>query len=376
VSFWDGMLDCERRDNQLRQYNELTFINDTQESYPIISAKRKFRPKQAATIPSTINITASLFEETDETFIDGIDESLGTTIGRTARNLVVTDRKSRYFNALGMNGVIDLSDNSSGSQLSNFNQDTQAKVKQQFPTRTISQTNNIIDQLEELQKAVHDSRDDKSYLKKYIGCIKQAKTTEKYNITKRLYTFVLELLLYDSYIFDEDEYKLLSEGDYQVKIWGPLMETIFRGSGIILHWGDTIPSNCKRAGKKIKMDLRVIANTLTKQDVQADTGAGELAKEIEKSKFYKDKLKAVLSSKLNINQRLDKSPAASIDPKTTLIPFIIIMGFEAVVYTLYLACNGLYVVDEVATISVPTSVSVVKDHGIGVMVSGLEVIKV
>lgn len=179
--------------SQLRQYNELTFINNTQKLYNTSSAKRKFKPKQTTATTATSsssNITASVFEETDEIYINNANESLSTTIGRIARNLTITDRKSRYFHALGMNGIIDLSDNSTDTQLSNFNQDFRAKIKQQFPAPTFSQTNNIVSQLEEIQNRLHGSRDGRNYLKKYIENINQAKTIEKYKTTKRLYIFV------------------------------------------------------------------------------------------------------------------------------------------------------------------------------------------
>ncbi|KAI9476524.1 MAG: hypothetical protein EXX96DRAFT_596545 [Benjaminiella poitrasii] len=337
------MLDCERRDNQIRQYNELIFINNAQDSYTVTSAKRKFRSKPATT---TSDNNASVFEEADGIYINNANESLGTTIGRTARNLTVTDRKFRYFHALGMNGVIDLFGTSTGSQLSNFNQDFQAKLKQQFPIPTFSQTNSIGSQLEEIQNRLKGLRDDKSYLKKYVEKINQAKTVEKFNTTKRLYIFVLELLLYDNYIFNEDEAENLSENDYQVKVWGPLMETVSRGA----------------PDKKMKMDSRVIANILTKQDIQDDTGTGEVSKKVEKSKFYKDKLESILFSKLNLNQRLDKSSFPVINAKTIFVPFAIIMSLEAVIYTLSMASNG-FVLD-------------VKNHEIEAMVSGFEVIKV
>lgn len=114
INFWDGMLDGERRGSQLRQYSELTFINNTQESYTNAPAKRKFRSKSATTATP---YSASVFEETSGIYINNAIESLGTVIGRTARSLTVTDRKSRYFHAFGMNGVIDLSDNSTDTAI-------------------------------------------------------------------------------------------------------------------------------------------------------------------------------------------------------------------------------------------------------------------
>jgi hypothetical protein len=46
------------------------------------------------------------------------------------------------------------------------------------------------------------------------------KTKEKYSTAKRLYATILKLImLYDSYIiFDAKDSKLLSEGDYLVKV--------------------------------------------------------------------------------------------------------------------------------------------------------------
>lgn len=58
------------------------------------------------------------------------------------------------------------------------------------------------------------------------------------------------------------------------------------------------------------------------------------------------------------------------------MPFVVIMGLEAVVYTLNLSSSGLYVVNEAASISIPTSVSAIKTGNIEDMVLGLEILKV
>lgn len=106
---------------------------------------------------------------------------------------------------------------------------------------------------------------------------------------------ILELLLYDSYIFDEKDSKLLSEGDYVAKVWRPLLETLFRGSGIVLHWAE----NIKATGRNIKMDLRIIVSF--DNEKMPNIATGEIAKEIWKPKFHKDKSKTVLSSKTDLN---------------------------------------------------------------------------
>lgn len=44
----------------------------------------------------------------------------------------------------------------------------------------------------------------------------------------------LETMLHDEYLYDPDEKN--SENDYIVKLHGPIMESEFRGTGIILRW--------------------------------------------------------------------------------------------------------------------------------------------
>ena len=109
-----------------------------------------------------------------------------------------------------------------------------------FPPPTVT-TPRIDERYTEIQlKIQHASNENGRYYKRYLEKLNMFKTNEKYGTTKKLHVMILELLLYDSYIFDEKDSKLLSEGDYVVKVWGPLLETLFRSSGTMLHWGDTV----------------------------------------------------------------------------------------------------------------------------------------
>jgi len=58
------------------------------------------------------------------------------------------------------------------------------------------------------------------------------------------------------------------------------------------------------------------------------------------------------------------------------IPFIIMAALEATVYALYLGSNGLYIINEVATISLPRTLFEVKDGRISKVVSSLNIVKV
>lgn len=190
------------------------------------------------------------------------------------------------------------------------------------------------------------------------------KSKEKYSTSKKLCMIMLELMLYDSYIFDPKDSKFLSEGDYVVKVWGPLLETLFRGSGSVLHWGDTIPDNIKALGKTIKMDLRII-KSLGDEKVMPDFATGEVAKSILKSKFYKDKLKTVLTSKMDLNKFVESPLKFYADTPSIYIPFFIIAELEATVCVLHMGSNGLYILNEVTTISLPTTSLEVKNGALG-----------
>lgn len=120
------MLDTERRDADSNQYTEITFINQTQEQYTnaLLPVKRKSTEKVKS---SAVGIEIDTFEETDSMHVEGMEETIATWVGRDGRVTAVTDRKSRYFNALGMNGILNLSDTSEGSRLSKFSADMQKK---------------------------------------------------------------------------------------------------------------------------------------------------------------------------------------------------------------------------------------------------------
>ena len=59
------------------------------------------------------------FNENDGAFIEGLSVSLGTFIGQLARNSPSSqgNKKGQYFTVLGIKGILDTSDMSSGSQL-------------------------------------------------------------------------------------------------------------------------------------------------------------------------------------------------------------------------------------------------------------------
>lgn len=195
--------------------------------------------------------------------IPGINSSLGSYIGSLARDTDPNDRKSHYFMTCGMNGIIDLSDKSEGSQLSTV-KNFIPNILDSFP----SPTNNIkfpseIDKFEVVVSGqqVRKSHTSK-YLKKCLEKISAIETRDKLEIIKDSYIFVLKLHRFHQYLFSS-KYNQLSEQDYLVKIWSPLIEIMFRSLNevgpVIAHWGDTTSDQVKDDKKIIRMDLRLIS---------------------------------------------------------------------------------------------------------------------
>ncbi|KAI9252217.1 hypothetical protein EDC94DRAFT_621199 [Helicostylum pulchrum] len=258
--------------------------------------------------------------------------------------------------------------------MSKLSADIQGKIRQLFPPPHIT-TPCIEQRFEEIQNELrHTESKNGCYFKRYLEKLEAFKSTEKYKISKKLYTIILDLMLYDSYIFDPTDSNNLSEGDYVVKVWGLLLETLFRGSGVILHWGDTVPENIKAENKIIKMDLRII-NSLGDKKSKSNIATAEITKNITPSKFYRDKLKTVLSSKADINEIISSLSKVNDSTVSIYVPFIIIAELEATVCALHLGGNGLYVINEVTTISLPTTLLEVKNGGILTAVNNLYILK-
>ncbi|KAG0740990.1 hypothetical protein G6F35_003293 [Rhizopus arrhizus] len=373
--FWASMLDAELRDARYDQYNQIRFINQTQAHYANSPPTRIKKKSRSAITPPTEEEIRSFVEENSIT-VEGMEDSLASWVGRDGRATTIIDRKSRYFSTLGMNGVFDLSDTSIGSHIFKLPSAVQEKIRllfSPFPAANASLPTER--RFAEIHQEVHRTENDnKRYYKRYLEKLYMYKPFDKYGTNKRLYILMLELLVYDECIFDEKLCKLLSEGDYLVKVWGPLFETLFRGTGVILHWGDTVAENVRAMARSIKLDLRLMMNMDYEKGIP-DLGSSELAKDIHRSKFYRDKLKTVLSSKIDLNQMIESFPNSYGGAPPIHIPFIIMNQLEATMYSLQLAHNGLYVLNEVTTISLPITLIEVKDGGIERMVERLNLVK-
>ncbi|KAL0141724.1 hypothetical protein V8B55DRAFT_1562291 [Mucor lusitanicus] len=220
----------------------------------------------------------SNYVSNDTLFIDGYRQSLGTMIGRYARSYVSTSNKRSYFKVLGMNNIVDVSDTSEGSHMDMFPPQAQVAIEQLISREMLNenQANCRSCTVPEaiITKFLTEEIEDK-FLARVIKDIEEASNVEK--VIKRVYIQILESMLYDKYLYEENG--SFSEADLIVKMYGPIMENVFRGSGFKLTWGDTISLF---SDTESKMDLRIFHTNRPSPDIMVN----EFAKASKESKYY------------------------------------------------------------------------------------------
>ncbi|CEP13710.1 hypothetical protein [Parasitella parasitica] len=114
--FSDGLLNHENRERSLNVYQKINSDTSSSQFKPPIAQKSK--RKQSSDHSSQPSRQRIVVNEVDGVFFPGLSSSIGSFIGTLASNSQIFDRKSRYFVTLGMNGILDMTDITAGSQLS------------------------------------------------------------------------------------------------------------------------------------------------------------------------------------------------------------------------------------------------------------------
>ncbi|KAL9536663.1 hypothetical protein MBANPS3_012471 [Mucor bainieri] len=307
----------------------------------------------------------SNYVSSDTLFIDGYRQSLGTIIGRYARSYLSTSNKSSYFKVLGMNNIIDLSDMSDASHLNLFSSKAQADIQKLFSADEWNEGQHDGCEVPEaiIKKFFNEQNVDK-FLSKVSKEIEEAMNVDKIN--KRIYVTILESLLYDKYLYDEEG--LFSETDLIVKIYGPILENVFKGSGLRLTWGDTI-SPFSDSGSR--MDLRVFHGNRLSPDIMVN----EFAKASKESKYYYDKTKSVLVSLAHLKKHVKQGNMDLEAAKELVIPFIITQGLEGDVYYLRVIDKEWCAIQKLTDMDLPTNITDIKEHKIAEYIEKLFMIK-
>ncbi|KAI7892960.1 uncharacterized protein EV154DRAFT_503466 [Mucor mucedo] len=136
---------------------------------------------------------------------------------------------------------------------------------------------------------------------------------------------------YYNYLYETENGS--SEADFIIKIYGPIMENVFRGSGCRLIWGDTKSPSCLKRSNESKLDLRVIS-LYTKTE---DLALSEFAKKAAPWKYCYDKKKAVIVSLIHLKEHIKNGNLNLEEAKSFKVPFVLFEGLESDIYTIRLA---------------------------------------
>ncbi|KAI7859420.1 hypothetical protein BDC45DRAFT_564230 [Circinella umbellata] len=404
-SYWSNVLATEVRQNQLDDYSlpslqPLTTAIPASSTAAISSSSRKRNHDEEREMEQTATRPRYSFEEVDEFYIPGLNMSIGTFIGTAARNArSVEERKQTYFKVLGMNGILDVNDCSTGSQLEaamkqinddrlTQNNDNQFDHESSHQPIIMEIMKNLVAHLKtstnvaespvavQFEQLIKDNELDrkekeKKQLRTWQRIVRKNKIKgDKYERYMSLYLDVIKVHLYGSSIFDDSSFN--SEQDYVIKIWSNLVEAIFRETGIVPHWDDTVSGTVLTYGLTIKLDLRLL-DIINKSS--PDYAIGEFAKDVYSHKYYKDKTKAVLGTKARLNHLLNCNKIPLNQVANIRYPFLLVVGFQVKAYTLRLVGPGLYILESEGTAAYPTTLSEIKNGGIKNVINLLDKFK-
>ncbi|KAG1465731.1 hypothetical protein G6F55_000946 [Rhizopus delemar] len=172
-----------------------------------------------------------------------------------------------------------------------------------------------------------------------------------------VYAQYLELMGFHNYVFHKDV--AITENDV-VKIWAPILERLFRRTDLRTKWGEIVGDSVNITDSAgFKVDLRALKDYLLRIKKEADKANCEVAKfDPSLIKITSDRTKLLIESKAVLDKLVGENPEKAND---ITIPGLQIIGNKAILYSLRLAANGLYVDIKEGTAVIPNHVSHIKD---------------
>ncbi|KAG2227067.1 hypothetical protein INT45_003797 [Circinella minor] len=282
------------------------------------------------------------------------------SVGTMIKNVAISkyagyqdlDLDSRSIICLGLNSILDLSADFPKSQTMLFNKKQWYQLNKLFPPKTFDTEiyNDIKDTLQPILNA-YDQR--KTMKRNWTAIFKEILSLQsKYNgelneffrdIDFCLYFFQSLLLLFKNHDYMFNENIDISEWDFLVKFWGPVLEKLFIGTGLRLKWGDTLLTMKDTSNDNgYKINLRVINDkTVQRYNEESEVTVAEAGKnDPGLSKFVIDRCKLLSENKMIIDNYLHDSD--DIDA----VYSIQFCGLEMMIVSLSLSANGLYIGNE------------------------------
>ncbi|KAG1454065.1 hypothetical protein G6F56_007413 [Rhizopus delemar] len=163
--FWDALMDHENRQHSLNAYQKIKFINSDPSSQFKPSIAQKSKRKQ----------------KVDGVFVPGLSFPIGSFIG--------------------MNGILDMTDTTAGSQLSQLPEEAPQACQNRFvPVQKVVNLATI-QKYEDL--LLLNENDYGKFLKKSLNHIKYSHIHDQDDIVRDLYQYILKVHLYSPEVFTE-----------------------------------------------------------------------------------------------------------------------------------------------------------------------------
>lgn len=242
-----------------------------------------------------------------------------------------------------MNNVIDINDIFKNEQWYRL---TKSQANDIYKTYTVNPIDfDCVTRKTSLHDVLHNAHKNwKATANKLLKKIIKASDPEK-TATYTISWCLIKLHMETFNVFEHET--MLSEGDFIVKIWGPILENLFAGTSVILHWGDTLSEISEdNETSRRRMDLRFLCSSRISNDV----GDTEFGKKVCVSKLYHDKEKLITNGKAQLNEITKIYNGDAFDIKLCLMQ---VLGFEAIIYEMFLEKKGVYVLRKVREFSVP-----------------------
>ncbi|CEJ04039.1 hypothetical protein RMCBS344292_18009 [Rhizopus microsporus] len=284
---------------------------------------------------------AKTFVEEDDVIIPNCPLSIATTIKRACLknydNYKTLNDNDKNIVALGANGILDLSKNSPHKDLlgSNVFNILQKTYPPSLTSMDIFEDIVCVSDIE--KKAKIDLSSARAYANKKESSAKGFESTI-YNV----YSEYLKILQFKKKVFRKD--LDITEGDFAVKVWGPILESTMRDEEEIrLKWGDSVgDSSGVSESIGFKVDVRAVYDRFSarKNLKEVDTANVEMARaDASIGKITSDRTKLFIENKCVI----DRLVFEGVNKEDAVIPCLQITGPRATLYSVRLVANGLYV---------------------------------
>ncbi|KAG2224390.1 hypothetical protein INT45_002929, partial [Circinella minor] len=289
--------------------------------------------------------------EVDDVFVGNSSESVGTCIKNEALKLYPSynnlDHSKKAVVELGLNSILDIfighatKTNSIHPPQSYLFSDAEWKELSLKFNHMSSEYDVVAKYKDKIKKIEECAKGDLKDARQHTYMAEMKSTRDDESILYAIYTHYLEVLEYHQYIFQDDID--ITELDFGVKLWGPMLEKLFRNTSLRCKWGESVGDSSGVAESRgFKVDVRIVRDTLSRRRKEADQANVEMARKNPTiSKTSSDRIKLLIESKCVLD-RLAKE-VKHFKHHEIVIPALQLAGPRASFYSLQLGSNGLYI---------------------------------